>query len=56
MLLIHGHYKYFDPHSTGIAYRRVYRRQILTSKVHPRAVGYGCNTTGDTITNQTQIT
>ena len=42
MLWFYGHYKYFDPYSAGIDFRRhesdVYRRQILTPKVDARAV------------------
>ena len=45
MLWVNDHYKYLSSYSAGINFRRqnlsdsdVYRRQILTTKVDPRAV------------------
>ena len=39
MLCVYGHYEYFYSYSVGIdSESDVYRRQILTSKIDPRAV------------------
>ena len=41
MLWVYGHYKYFYSYSARIDFSRqnlMYRRQILTTKVDPRAV------------------
>ena len=38
MLWVYGHYNYFYSYNAGIDFSRQYRRQILTTKVYPRAV------------------
>ena len=38
MLWVYGHYKQFYSYSAGIDFSRQNRRQILTTKVDPRAV------------------